>query len=121
MAETTEPVVSTSEDLQMPGQFAAVLNRGNKRIKKDRAEVIIESAQMAYKRRIEDMELSVKQLNRTRENMLDLSPTTADSLKLAGDFDANKFVTEDLKIASELIILDRKIEAAKARYAILFT
>ena len=75
---------------------------------------------MIYKREVEDLQLQIKKLKREREAMLDLSPTSADSLVLASDFDAKAFVDKDLKIGVDLRNLEIKIEIAQARYNHLF-
>ena len=77
----TAPTVS-----QRKGAFAESLQRNNKKIREDRAIAITEDAQLIYKREVEDMEIQIKQIKRERDQMLDLSPTNADSLVLATDF-----------------------------------
>lgn len=56
------------------GAFVASLKRNNKQIKDDRAESIAEDAQMRYRRTVEDLDMAIKRMKRTRDNMLDLSP-----------------------------------------------
>ncbi len=112
---------AASESLsELKGAFASSLVRNNKKIKEDRALVIVESAQIHYKREIEDSELQLKQLKRDREGMLDLSPTTADSLVLASDFDAKAFVTKELDLGIRIRNLEIKLDIARARYKYLF-
>jgi hypothetical protein len=90
--------MSDLNDKNLKGAFFDSLNRNNRKIKRDRAVAITEDAQLLYKREIEDMEMQLKRLNRERDGMLDLSPTTADSLVLASDFDGKAFVGKDLDI-----------------------
>lgn len=104
----------------MKGAFIGSLVRNNKKIREDRAIAIGEAAQMIYKREVEDTELKIKQLRREREAMLDLSPTTADSLVLASDFNAKDFVAKDIKIGIDIRNLEITLEIAKARYEFLF-
>jgi len=104
----------------MKGAFINSLVRNNKKIREDRALAIGESAQMIYKRTVEDIEVKIKQLRRERESMLDLSPTTADSLVLASDFNSNAFVDKDIRVGIELRELEIKLEIAKTRYQYLF-
>lgn len=104
----------------MKGAFVGSLVRNNKKIREDRAIAIAESAQMIYKRQVEDIGMKIKQLKRERESMLDLSPTTADSLVLASDFDATTFVEKDIKIGIDIRNLEIKLEIAEARYKQLF-
>ena len=100
--------------------FLNSLIRNNDQIKKDRALSIAEAAQLTYKREVEDTELRLKQLRREREAMLDLSPTNADSLVLAADFDAKKFVERDIQLGVSIRNLEIILEIAKTRYAQLF-
>lgn len=102
------------------GAFMESLVRNNKKIRDDRAIAIGEAAQMIYKREVEDTELKIKQLKRERDAMLDLSPTTADSLVLASDFDAKKFVEKDIQLGVRIRELEIVLDIAKTRYAHLF-
>ncbi len=116
-----EDTKSTPESLEtMKGAFVGSLVRNNKKIREDRAIAIAEAAQMLYKREVEDTELKIKQLRREREAMLDLSPTTADSLVLASDFDAKDFVEKDIKLGVTIRNEEIKLEIAKTRYSHLF-
>ena len=104
----------------MKGAFVGSLVRNNKKIREDRAIAIAEAAQMLYKREVEDTQLKIKQLKREREAMLDLSPTTADSLVLASDFDAKKFVEKDIQLGISIRNLEITLEIAEKRYSHLF-
>lgn len=116
--ENEEKLPETLE--QMQGAFVGSLVRNNKKIREDRAIAIAESAEMLYKRNVEDTELKIKQLKRDREAMLDLSPTDAQSLVLASDFDAQAFVEKDIKLGLDIRNLEIVLEIAKSRYEHLF-
>ena len=105
---------------EMGGSFFANLNRNNSKIRGDRAIAITEDAQLLYKRELEDMEMRLKRLKRERDNMLDLSPTSADSLILATDFDSEKFVKKDVELGVQIRNLGITIEIAQSRYNLLF-
>lgn len=105
---------------RVPGAFLDSLQRNNKKIREDRAISIAEDAQVIYKREIEDMRLNVKRLKRERENMLDLSPTNADSLVLATDFNSKEFVEKDIRIGVDIRNLEIKLEIAEKQYTHLF-
>ncbi len=98
------------EEIEMPeeeqgviqGAFLESLKRNNLQIREDRATSIVEDAHLIYSREIEDLALHIKKLKREQENMLDLSPTHADSLVLASDFDAKEYVTKDLEISVKI-------------------
>jgi hypothetical protein len=105
---------------QYNGAFLASLRRNNKQIRDDRALAIGEDTELIYKRKIEDLELAVKKLRREQENMLDLSPTTAQSLVLASDFDSAAYVDKDVEIGVKIRNLEIKLEIATNRYNYLF-
>lgn len=102
------------------GAFVESLKRNNQKIREDRAIAIAEDAQLLYKREIEDLEIQIKRLRRERDAMLDLSPTTADSLVLATDFNSKDFVNKDIAIGVQIRNLEIKLEIAKERYNFLF-
>lgn len=105
---------------QMQGAFVDSLKRNNKKIRDDRAIAIAEVTQMAYKREVEDLQLEIKRLRRERDAMLDLSPTDAQSLVLASDFDEKAFVQKDIEIGIKIRNLEIKLEIATSRYGHLF-
>jgi hypothetical protein len=113
--ETKEELLTSYE-----GAFREKLIRNNSKIREDRADAIIEATEMHYKRNIEDNELKLKQLKREREAMMDLSPTTADSLVLSSDFDSDAFVKKDIEIGIRIRNLEISLEIAKERYIYLF-
>lgn len=118
MESSNEPLVNLDEK---KGAFVESLRRNNKKIRDDRALAIAEDAEMLYKRSIEDMELEIRKLRREREGMIDLSPTTADSLMLATDFESVKFVDKDIDIGVKIRNLEIKVELSKERFKLLFT
>ena len=111
-----------NQELNIEGQGAFVesLKRNNAKIRADRAIAIAEDAQLIYKREVEDLEIQIKRLKRERDSMLDLSPTTADSLVLATDFDSKEFVNKDIQMGIQIRNLEIKLEIATDRYNYLF-
>lgn len=102
------------------GAFIDSLKRNNAKIREDRAAAIAEDAQIMFKREVEDLAISIKRMQRERDNMLDLSPTDADSLVLATDFDAKEYVAKDLDLGVKIRNLEIKLEIAQKRYKLLF-
>ena len=102
------------------GAFLESLQRNNSQIRKDRAIAISEDAQLMYKRAIEDLDVSIKRMKRDQENMLDLSPESATSLKLASDFNAGDYVEKDVELGVKIKIASEKLDIAKRRYEFLF-
>lgn len=119
----TNTKVETDSKIQLDalkGKFVESLVRNNKKIRDDRAVAIAEDAQIIYKREVEDLDLQIKRTIRERDQMLDLSPTNADSLIVAADFDSKAFVAKDLELGLKIRNLEIKRDIAKARYADLF-
>lgn len=112
--------METQNTQPVEGAFISSLKRNNAKIRADRAASISEDTQLLYKRQIEDLQVQIKRLTRDQDGMLDLSPTHADSLVLASDFETQKFIDKDLKIALELRTLEIKLELATKRYVYLF-
>jgi len=108
------------EEIKVAGAFMESLTRNNKQIRADRALAISEDAEMIYKRTIEDLDVKIKRMKREQENMLDLSPDNALSLKLASDFDSNAYVSKDVDLAFKIRNDEIRLELARARYAYLF-
>ena len=108
------------KDEQQVPAFKDSLYRNNSKIRRDRADSIIEDAELIYKREIEDLDVELKRLTRELENMLDLSPTNAMNLTLASDFDAKDFVGKDIDIGVKIRNLEIKIGIAQKRYSYLF-
>jgi len=108
------------EESYIGGAFFESLRRNNTKIREDRAASIAEDAQVIYKREVEDLSLQIKKLRREQENMLDLSPSTTDSLVLASDFNAKEYVAKDLDIAVRIRNLEIKLGLARDRYRHLF-
>lgn len=105
----------------MKGSFVESLKRPNSKIRADRAVMIAENAELTYKREVEDLEIQIKAIKRERDGLLDLSPTTADSLVLATDFDSKKFVAKDIELGLKIRNLEITLEITRARYKELFT
>ena len=102
------------------GAFETSLKRNNKQIRDDRAQSITRSTELAFKRNVEDIEMEIEQLDRDRESMLDLSPTTATSLTLASDFNAHDFLKKDMEMGIKRRELSIKLGIAKERLVYLF-
>ncbi len=102
------------------GEFYAHLKRNNKQIRDDRAQAISEDTELVYKRKVEDLELSIVRMKREQDNMLDLSPTNTQSLILASDFDSTEYVEKDVELGVKIRQNEIKLEIARNRYNLLF-
>ena len=116
--EKTE--VAQSSGQIIPGAFAESLKRNNRQIRTDRALAISEDAQLIYRRKIEDLDVSIKRMRREQENMLDLSPDNAMSLIVASDFDSVAYCDKDVELGVKIRNAEITLEIAKNRYAYLF-
>jgi len=108
------------EEVKKDGAFIASLKRNNKQIREDRAAAIGEDTQLLYKRKIEDLQVTIRRMERELENMLDLSPTNATSLVLASDFDSASYVEKDIELGVKIRNESIKLEIAQKRYSYLF-
>jgi len=108
------------ESIKEVGAFVSSLKRNNKQIRDDRATAIAEDTELVYKRKIEDLELSIKKMKREQENMLDLSPTNAQSLVLASDFDSDAYASKDVELGVKIRNAEITLEIARARFEYLF-
>ncbi len=104
----------------MKGAFVESLKRNNKKIREDRAITIAEDTMLKYKRKVEDLRMEIKGFKRSRDLMLDLSPDTGDSLKLAINYDADTFVNDDIDLGVKIRQIEIKLEIAVAQYEKLF-
>ena len=116
----TEIITKEDTELMATQAFVQMLVRNNAKIRQDRADAIAEVAQVTFKRAVEDIELRIRKLKRERENMLDLSPDHALSLKLAEDFDAQEFTEKDISIGVQIRNEEIRLEIATKRYNYLF-
>lgn len=102
------------------GAFIASLKRNNRQIREDRADTIVEETELVYKRRIEDLGISISRMKKEQENMLDLSPSNAQSLILASDFDNSTYVEKDVDLSRKIRDLEITRELAVKRFTYLF-
>lgn len=109
-----------ADEAKSKGRFHEMLVRNNRQIKEDRAEAIVEMAELKYRRRIEDMEVELKEMKRKRENMLDLSPETALSLRPAKEFDADDYVNVEVQLARDIRDGEIMFQVVKDRFEFLF-
>lgn len=105
---------------QNQGAFLTSLKRNNKQIRDDRAIAIGETAELLYKRKVEDLDVAIKRMKRDQENMLDLSPTNSMSLVVASDFKADEYVIKDLALGIDIRNAEIELDIAKKRYTYLF-
>lgn len=119
----TDSVVDTAtvEDTgPTGGAFGTSLHRNNKAIRRGRANALAADANTMYRRLVEDLELELRQLRRRQQDLLDLSPTDANSLVPAADFDAEAFAADDHALSVQIRNIEIKLGLATDRLRFLF-
>lgn len=106
-------------DADLKPRFIESLKRNNDQIREDRAVAIGEDSQLIYRRRVEDIALKIKKIEREQEGLIDVSPLDKNSLTFA-DFQPEQFVERDLELSLILRNLNIQLEIAEKRFEYLF-
>lgn len=105
------------EDLKP--RFIESLQRNNDQIREDRARTIGEDSELIYRRRVEDIELKIKRLEREEEGLIDISPLDKNSLTFI-DFQPEAFVQRDIELSLTIRNLNIQLEVSTKRFEYLF-
>lgn len=105
---------------EVKGAFITSLRRNFKQIREDRAEAIDEDVQLLYKRKVEDLRVSIKRMERERDNMYDITPANTTSLVFPSDFDSDDYVNKDIELGVKIRNEKIRLEIAGERYRFLF-
>lgn len=105
------------EDLKP--RFIESLQRNNDQIREDRARTIGEDSELIYRRRVEDIELKIKRLEREQKGLIDISPLDKNSLTFA-DFQPEAFVQKDIELSLTIRNLNIQLEVSTKRFEYLF-
>ncbi|AZA47883.1 hypothetical protein EG346_06605 [Chryseobacterium carnipullorum] len=100
-------------------RFIQSLQRNNDQIREDRARTIGADSELIYRRRVEDIDLKIKRLEREQEGLIDISPLDRNSLTFA-DFQPEAFVQKDIEYSLTLRNLNIQLEVAVKRFEYLF-
>ncbi|REC45811.1 hypothetical protein [Chryseobacterium sp. 5_R23647] len=100
-------------------RFIESLQRNNDKIREDRARTIGEDSELIYRRRVEDIELKIKRLEREQEGLIDISPLDKNSLTFA-DFQPEAFVQKDIELSLLIRNLNIQLEVSTKRFEYLF-
>ena len=103
------------------GALASSLLRNRKQIVEERAISIFEDAELVFKREKEDLERDISRLIRARNTKLDLSPTNVTNMVVGEDFNAEKFMEEDIAISKQIREKSILLSIVTARYNYLFS
>ncbi|WP_419494351.1 hypothetical protein [Chryseobacterium bernardetii] len=104
---------------ELKPRFVESLQRNNDQIREDRAQTIGEDSELIYRRKIEDIELKIKRLEREQEGLIDISPLDRNSLTFA-DFNPEAFVQKDMELLLTIRNLNIQLEITRKRFEYLF-
>lgn len=102
------------------GALYAALDRSHEMIRAERADAIKESARLAYRRRIEDLNVTVKGLERAQSDVLDLAGDSTFNIINSKKFDAEGFVATNAANAIALKDTREKLAVLVSDYERLF-
>lgn len=100
-------------------RFIESLQRNNDQIREDRARIIGEDSELIYRRRVEDIALMIKRIEREQEGLIDISPLDRNSLTFT-DFNSETFVQKDMELSLTLRNLNIQLEVTRKRFEYLF-
>jgi hypothetical protein len=112
-------LIETKMKDSMKPRFVEALKRNNDQIREDRAKTIGDDAELIYRRRVEDIDLKIKRLEREQEGMIDISPLDKNSLVFS-DFQPEEFVQKDIELSLNIRNMTIQLEIAKKRFEYLF-
>ncbi|MCQ9634390.1 hypothetical protein MP477_05400 [Chryseobacterium sp. WG23] len=104
---------------ELKPRFIESLQRNNDQIREDRARTIGEDSELIYRRKVEDIELKIKRLEREQEGLIDISPLDRNSLTFA-DFNTEDFVQKDIELSLTIRNLNIQLEVSEKRFEYLF-
>ena len=101
------------------GALYLSLERGNKQIREERGNDLVEVLKVAYERKAQDHEMEINSLRRKQRSMFDFGGTSTTSL-VVKDVDSLEIMTADLDIELKIHNLEVKLSHVKKRLAHLF-
>lgn len=104
---------------ELKPRFIESLQRNNDQIREDRAKIIGADSELIYRRRVEDIQLKIKRLEREQEGLIDISPLDRNSLTFA-DFNPEAFVQKDMELSLTIRNLNIQLEVNQRRFEYLF-
>ena len=104
---------------ELKPRFIESLQRNNDQIREDRARTIGADSELIYRRRVEDIQLKIKRLEREQEGLIDISPLDRNSLTFA-DFNPEEFVQKDMELSLIIRNLNIQLEVTGKRFEYLF-
>lgn len=117
MEELEDGVVTTEQKVE---NLADIFSKSTSAVKKDRAIEIAELIEVELKRKVEDLERSLKLLQRKRKSALDLSPDNTYTIMKVKDFEPSEFTENYVKLQLEIRETKVRLNAARESYNELF-
>lgn len=108
------------ETTNNPGALQASLTRPGSKIRADRARQIASSAKLRYRRKLEDLHLSLRESLDKQESIIDMSPDNSLSIINANDFDPNDFVDKNATLARHIHETREAIDVLQKDFERLF-
>lgn len=102
------------------GALIGSLTRNSSQVKRDRAEIIDRSASRYYKRKMEDLQAELEELEAGREAQLDMSPSDINKIVTAAEFQSKDFCEKDFEYTLRIREIKIKLDACKERIEYLF-
>jgi hypothetical protein len=100
--------------------LATTLSRNTSQIKADRATEIAELAEISFKRKVEDFDRELRQLERRKKSSLDMSPDNTYSIMKVKDFEPDDFAAAYSRLGLEIREKKIQLNNAKQSYNELF-
>ena len=102
------------------GALIGSLTRNSGQVKRDRAEIIDRSAGRYYKRKLEDLQAELEELEAGREAQLDMSPSDINKIVTAAEFQSKEWCEKDFDYTLRIREIKIRIDACKERIDYLF-
>ena len=86
----------------------------------ERATVASESAELLYKREMQNLEHLIRLLKRERNNMANRPLTDKQTSEITLAIDSGAYVSKEIEIGVKIRDLEKKLETARKRFQFLF-
>lgn len=100
--------------------FLSTIARSNKELRHDRAMAITKSTEKALRRKIEDFNETLENLQLDLDNLLDINPSNTHTIINPSDFNADSYIATAENIDLKMRDIHIRKELAQKRYDTLF-
>ena len=102
------------------GALQQSLTRPGVKVRADRARQIASAAKLRYRRKLEDLHLSLREARDRQESIIDMSPDNSLSIISANEFDPNDFVSQNAELAKTIFQTEEAITVLSKDFERLF-